>query len=109
MLAQLEGLPDSAWTGIGMEEEAIFATHRPGGWERMQHQVVTRRRTQGGQFLLTPRHTVVLVSNNDLTLEELVRRHRGRQGQENACKGPLLDMDQHLFRGSSMQLLCRRH
>ena len=44
---QLEGLPDAAWTDTGMEEEAIFATHRPGGWERMQHQVVIRCRTQG--------------------------------------------------------------
>ena len=49
----------------------------------------------GGQFPLTPRHTVTLVSRNDLPLEELVRRHRGKQGQENACKGPLLDMDLH--------------
>ena len=36
----------------------------------MQHYVVVRRRTQAGQFLLTPRHTMVLVSRNDLSLEE---------------------------------------
>ena len=36
VLEQLEGLPDSAWTDIGLEEEAIFASHRPGGWDREQ-------------------------------------------------------------------------
>ena len=95
VLEQLEGLPDSAWTDIGMEEEAIFATHHPAGWDRMQHYVVIRRRTRGGQFLLVPQHTVILVSRNDLSLKELVHRHRGKQGQENAFKGPLEDMDLH--------------
>ncbi len=95
VLAQLEGLSDSAWTDIGMEEEAILATHWPGGWERMQHYVVVRCQTRNGQFLLAPRHTVILVSRNDLSVKELVLRHRGKQGQENAFKGPLLDMDLH--------------
>ena len=95
VLEQLEGLPDSAWTDLGMEEEAIFASHRPGGWEREQHYVVVRRRSQGGQRLLVPHHTVILVSRDDLPLDELVRRHRGKQGQENAFKGPLIDMDLH--------------
>jgi len=95
VLEQLEGLADSAWTDIGMEEEAIFATHCPSGWEREQHYVVVRRRSQGGQLLLVPHHTVTLVSRNDLALQELVHRHRGKQGQENAFKGPLRDMDLH--------------
>ena len=38
---------------------------------------------------------MVLVSRDDLSLKELVRRHRGKQGQENAFKGPLRDMDLH--------------
>ncbi len=95
VLAQLEGLPDSVWTDIGMEEEAIFATHRPSGWEREQDYVVVRCRSQNGQALLAPRHTVILVSRSDLPLKELVLRHRGKQGQENAFKGPLRDMDLH--------------
>ncbi len=66
VLEQLEGLPDSAWTDIGMEEEAIFAAHRPNGWEREQYYVVIRRSIQGGQLLLVPHHTVILVSRNDL-------------------------------------------
>ena len=95
VLEQLEGLPDSAWTDIGMEEEAIFASHRPVGWDREQHYVVVRRRSQGTQLLLVPHHTVILVSRDDLPLKELVHRHRGKQGQENAFKGPLRDMDLH--------------
>lgn len=95
VLEQLEGLDDAAWTGIGKEEEAIFATHRPGGWDREQHYVVVRRRSVDGQGLLIPQHTVILVSRHDLPLAELVARHRGKQGQENAFKGPLRDMDPH--------------
>jgi len=94
VLEQLEGLAASAWTDIGMGEEAILATHRPRGWERQAY-VVVRRREERGQLLLVPRHTVILVSRGDLPLEELVRRHRGKQGQENAFKGPLRDMDLH--------------
>lgn len=30
------------------------------------------------------------VSRDDLPLPELVKRHRGKQGQENAFKGPLI-------------------
>ena len=95
VLEQIEGLADAAWTDIGMEEEAIFATHRPRGWDAEQHYVVVRRRTENGQLLLVPRHTVILVSRDDLSLRELVRRHRGKQGQENTFKGPLRDMDLH--------------
>ena len=95
VLEQIEGLADAAWTDIGMEEEATFATHRPRGWDRERHYVVIRRRMENGQMLLVPRHTVILVSRDDLPLAELVRRHRGKQGQENAFKGPLRDMDLH--------------
>ncbi len=54
-----------------------------------------RRARGGGQGLLVPRHTVILVSRGDLPPRELVLRHRGRQGRENAFKGPLRDMDLH--------------
>ena len=95
VLEQIEGLLDAAWTDIGMEEEAIFATHRPSAWDAEQHYAVVRRRTENGQMLLVPRHTVMLVSRDDLPLAELARRHRGKQGQENTFKGPLRDMDLH--------------
>ena len=64
VLEQLEGLPDSAWTDIGMEAAAIFATHRPSVWEREQRYAVVRRRTENGQLLPVPRQTVILVSHN---------------------------------------------
>ncbi len=54
---------------MGMEEEAILATYCPGGWERTQDYVVVRCRSQNGQTLLAPRHTVILVSRNDLPLK----------------------------------------
>ena len=95
VLEQIEGLADAAWTDLGMEEEAIFATHRPRGWDAEQHYVVVRRRTENGQMLLVPRRAVILVSRNDLPLAELVLRHRGKQGRENAFKGPLRDLDLH--------------
>ncbi len=92
---QLEGLADAAWTDLGQEEEATLATHRPEGWDAQQYHVVVRRRTDHGQGLLVPHHTVILVSRGDLPLGEPVRRHRGKQGQENAFKGPLIDLDLH--------------
>ena len=95
VLEQLEGVSDRAWTDIGLEEEAILATHRPGGWDAEQHYVVVRRRTRDGQGLPIPQQTVILVSRGDLPLKELVSRHRGKQGQENAFKGPLRDLDLH--------------
>ena len=50
---------------------------------------------EGRQRLLVPAYTVILVSRNDLPIGELVRRHRGKQGQENAFKGPLVELDLH--------------
>ena len=38
---------------------------------------------------------MILVSRDDLPLKELVSRHRGKQGWENAFKGSLRDMDPH--------------
>ena len=38
---------------------------------------------------------VILTSRADLPLPEVVRRHRGKQGQENAQKGPLTELGLH--------------
>ncbi len=94
VLKQLEGLPEKAWQDIGHGESATRVSHRPSGWQQ-QHYVVVRQLYDGPQRRLTPAYTVILVSRDDLPLEELVRRHRGKQGQENAFKGPLIDMDLH--------------
>jgi hypothetical protein len=78
-------------------EHAAFIYHRPGGWKSEQVYVVVRSMYKGTQKLLYPRYTFILVSTEDLHLAEIVKRHRGKQGQENALKGPLihLDLDLH--------------
>ena len=94
VLESIEGLPEMAWTDIGLGEEATLTWHRPQGWREHPY-VVIRRTHDGPQGLLQPAYTVILVSRDDLPLEELVRRHRQKQGQENAFKGPLIDLDLH--------------
>ena len=82
-----------------MEEEAILAFHRPQGCHAEQTYVVVRRTERGGQRLLIPHHTVILVSRTDLPLGDLVRGHRGKQGHEDAFKGPLRDLHHPPCRG----------
>jgi len=94
VLDSIEGLPDEAWTDIGLGEEATLAYHRPQGWREHPY-VVIRRTHDGAQKRLQPAYTVILVSRDDLPVDELVRRHRQKQGQENAFKGPLIDLDLH--------------
>ena len=93
----IDGLPDSAWTAIRSDktEGAIFSHHQPDKWQREQTCVITRSWHDGQQWLIEPRYSVILVSRTDLSLKELVRRHREKQGQENAQKGPLIDLDLH--------------
>lgn len=76
-------------------EHAAFIYHRPGGWKQEQVYVVVRSMYEDKQKLLYPRYTFVLVSREDLPLAEIVRRHRGKQGQENVFKGPLIHLDLH--------------
>ena len=75
----LARLGQTAWTDIGLGEEAILAARRPRGWAE-QHQVVVRRREERGRLALVPPHTVIVVSRADLPLDELVRPHHGKQG-----------------------------
>ena len=42
-----------------------------------------------------PTYTVIVVSRDDLPIADMVRMHRRKQGQENAFKGPLREMDLH--------------
>ena len=85
---------ETAWRDIGLGESATTVRYFPGGW-KTQTYVVVRRLHDGPQRRLAPAHTVILVSRDDLDVAELVRRHRGKQGQENAFKGPLIDLDPH--------------
>jgi hypothetical protein len=93
----LDQLSASDWQWISDDhtEEATIVRHRPEGWDREESYVVVRSHFDGDQRRLTPRHIFILVSRTDLPLRELVRRHREKQGQENAQKGPLIDLDLH--------------
>ena len=95
ILESVRSLPVAAWESIGKGEEAVLCYYLPTDWEREHPYVVLRSHWDGLQKLLFPRYTVILVSRGDLPLAELVRLHRGKQGQENAFKGPLIDLDLH--------------
>lgn len=94
---KVEKLPGTAWQWISDDrtEEAAIISHRPDRWEREESYIVVRTHEDGDQLRMFPRLTFILVSRTDLPLCELVRRHRGKQGQENAQKGPLIDLDLH--------------
>ena len=74
--------------------------------------MVARRLREGAQGLLIPSHKTIPVSRDDhLPVGEWVRRHRGKQGQENAFKGSLIDMDLHhppcrSFRANQVFYVC---
>ncbi len=76
-------------------ERAVTVKYQPSKWEEKQVYVVIRRDRDGAQELLEPVYTVILVSRDDLPAGELVRRHRAKQGQENAFKGPLTELGLH--------------
>ncbi len=86
---------DWQWITDDHTEAATIIRHRPDGWKQEQTYVAVRSYFDGPQRRLEPRHIFILVSRVDLPLKELVRRHRGKQGQENAQKGPLIDLDLH--------------
>lgn len=90
-------LSDQDWEWIGDDhtEEAAFIYHQPHGWEEVETYVVVRSWWDGAQRRIRPKHIFILVSRADLAIGELVRRHRAKQGQENAQKGPLIDLDLH--------------
>ena len=89
-------LEEADWSEIGTHEEAALIRYRPSGWTREQTYVVVRKvNPKGGELFLDHAHTVILVSRDDLDPEVLVARHRAKQGQENAFKGPLTELNLH--------------
>ena len=77
-------------------EQAARVRYRPSRWPRpMPYVVVRTREWDDRQARLFERRTVILVSRDDLPLDELVRRHRAKQGRENVQKGPLIELDLH--------------
>ena len=91
----MEGLWSYHWEWINDFEQAAWIVHKPNGWKNWQSYVVVKTWEDIGQPRLFPRHTFILVSDYNLPLAEAVKRHRGKQGQENAQKGPLIDLDLH--------------
>jgi hypothetical protein len=93
----IEDFIEADWEAINEDgtEHAAYIYHRPGGWKHEEAYVVVRTAQEDNQKLLFPRYTFILVSRDDLALAEIVRRHRGKQGQENALKGPLIHLDLH--------------
>jgi len=88
VLDVVEDLPEHGWTDIGMGESATWVRYRPARWQDEQGYVVVRAMA-GRQGELFPRLSVILANRDDLPLAEVVRRHRSKQGHENAFKGPL--------------------
>ena len=97
LLEQIEGLPASAWTDLDKKrtERAATVTHRPTGWQRKHSYVVVRTVVENGQPLMFPHDSLILVSRDDLSAEELLLRHRGKQKLNNVLKGPLQDLGLH--------------
>ena len=96
-VVESEELEEADWAPLDKRgvERAVIVKYRPGTWAKEQAYVVVRRDRDGEQELLQPAYTVILVSRDDLAVGELVRRHRAKQGQENAFKGPLTELGLH--------------
>jgi hypothetical protein len=94
---QISDLQERDWEAINDDgtEHAVLLFHRPRGWKEEEAYVIIRSTYEDNQKLLYPRYTFILVSRIDLSLAEIVKRHRGKQGQENALKGPLIHLDLH--------------
>ncbi len=96
-LAAARGLREDEWEppdAVG-KERAIVVAYRPARWPEEPVCGVLRRDGDGEQRLLEPVCMVIPVSHDRLPVAELVRRHRGQQGQENAFQGPLTDLGLH--------------
>ncbi|NIY17569.1 MAG: transposase, partial [Nitrospinaceae bacterium] len=94
---QVAELSYKAWKPINKKktEYAALVYHCPAGWGRKRPYLVIRKDWDQRQKRMFPTYVYILVSRDDLPLKELVRRHRGKQGQENAFKGPLIHLDLH--------------
>ncbi len=93
-LGDARGLREDEWEPLDAvgKERALAVAYRPARGPQEQVYVVIRRDWDGERRLLEPVCMVIPVSHDRLPLAELVRRHRGQQGQENAFQGPLTDL-----------------
>ena len=97
ILRQVRGDSGYVWRRINDDEQATVVYHTPAGWDKSKPQayVVVCTQFENKQALLDERYSVIAVSRTDVSVKQLVHRHRAKQGQENAFKGPLIDMDLH--------------
>lgn len=95
VLRQIRGDSGHYWRRINDDEHATLVWHQPAGWSKEQAYVVVCTQFEGKQALIEERYQVIAVSRTDVSVKELVARHRAKQGQENALKGPLIEMDLH--------------
>ena len=96
VLDVVEDLPEHGWTDIGMGESATWGALPPGEEEgRAELRGGARDGAASGR-VVPPAFAVILGRTATICrMAEVVRRHRGKQGHENAFKGPLVDMDLH--------------
>ena len=96
-LVDARGLREDAGEPLNTagKERAIAVAYRPTRWPEEPVYVVIRRDGDGEQRLLEPVCTVIPVSRDRLSVAELGRRHRGKQGQEHAFQEPLTDLGLH--------------
>ncbi len=97
ILRQVRGDSGHVWRRINEDEQATVVHHTPASWDKKKPQayVVVCTQFENNQALLDERYSVIAVSRTDVSVKELVHRHRAKQGQENALKGPLIEMDLH--------------
>lgn len=97
ILRQVRGDSGHVWRRINDDEQATVVHHTPAGWDKKRPQayVVVCTQFENNQALLDERYSVIAVSRTDVSAKELVHRHRAKQGQENALKGPLIEMGLH--------------
>lgn len=103
LLTQLKHRPQSAWRKAIRSDGTVQVTelmHQPIDWpQAMRYLVIKTQLPETKQRLLIDSerfsYTFICTNNTSLDAEEVIRRHRGKQGQENAFKGPLEDLGLH--------------
>lgn len=88
---------EEAWEGLDEDGvgQGCVVFSKPSRWAREEAYVVVRRLRDGEQLRIVLAYTVIPVSLHDLPVAELVRRHRGQQGQAHAFQGPPTDLGLH--------------
>ena len=97
LFRELEHVYEWDWEPVDAKkrEEYVWVSHQPAEWNERQLYIAIRTFWDGDQRLMYPRYSFILTNIEDLSTPEIIRMHRGKQGQENEMKGPLIDLDLH--------------